>query len=346
MTSRGRPKTSSVAPGKVLDDILVTARLQQAMSVAAGLGIPDLLADGSRRAGEIAAAIGANEDALYRLLGTLAAGGILHEKDESRFGLTEVGALLRSDVPGSMREWAILNGKAYVREGWSNLEHSIRTGENAFAALHGEDVWSWRAARPDESAAFDRAMAGNSGAVAQAVAEAYAFGPLGTLVDVGGGTGTLLSAILRRHTMLRGILFDQAHVAGSDATRALLEREGVADRCEAIAGSFFESVPAGVGGYLMKSILHDWEDDDAIRILRTIRSAALPTSRLFVVDLVIGAPNEDLAGRILDLHMLVMPGGRERTEQAWRSLFERGGWQLVDVRPTATQFRILIGTPA
>ncbi|MEO7664088.1 MAG: methyltransferase [Candidatus Limnocylindrales bacterium] len=139
--------------------------------------------------------------------------------------------------------------------------------------------------------------------------------------------------------------FDQAHVAGSDATRALLERQGVSDRCETVSGSF-ESVPAGPGGYLMKSILHDWEDDEAIRILRTIQTAALPTSQLFVAELVIGAPNEDLAGRILDLHMLVMPGGRERTEKAWRWLFERGGWQLTDVRTTATSFRLLIGTPA
>ncbi|MEO8469487.1 MAG: methyltransferase [Chloroflexota bacterium] len=337
--------SSSISPRQAIDAILVTARLQQAMSVAAGLGIPDLLADGPRGADDMASAIGANEDALYRLLGTLAAGGILHEDDDSRFGLTEVGALLRSGVPGSMREWAILNGKAYVCEGWSHLEHSIRTGENAFSAIHGENVWSWRSTRPDESAAFDRAMAGTSGAVAQAVAEAYDFGPLGTLVDVGGGTGTLLAAILRRHPTLRGILFDQAHVASGDAAQALLEREGVAERCEAVAGSFFEAVPAGAGGYLMKSILHDWEDDEAIRILRTVRAAALPTSQLFVAEVVIGAPNEDLASRILDLHMLVMPGGRERTEKAWRSLFERSGWQLTDVRPTATSFRILIGTP-
>ena len=337
--------SSEASPAEVLEDILVTARLQQALSVAASLGVPDVLADGPIGVAEIAGAIAASEDTLYRLLSTLAAGGILHERDERRFELTEVGALLRSDVPGSRRAWAILNGTPYVREAWSNLEHSIRTGENAFAALHGEDVWAWRAARPDESAAFDRAMAGNSGPVAQAVAEAFDFGSLGTLVDVGGGSGTLIAAILRRHPTLRGILFDQPHVAGSEATRALLQREGVADRCETVAGSFFESVPAGAGGYLMKWILHDWDDDDAIRILRTIRSAASPTSRLFVVELVIGAPNEDLASRILDLHMLVMPGGRERTDGQWRSLFERGGWRLAEVRPTATLFRVLVGSP-
>ncbi len=334
------------SPAQVLEDILVTARLQQAMSVAASLGVPDALADGPRGVGEIAEAIGADEGTLYRLLGTLAAGGILHEDDGRRFRLTEVGALLRSDVPGSKRDWAILNGKPYVREAWSNLEHSIRTGENAFAALHGETVWSWRGARPDEQANFDRAMAGNSSAVARAVAEAFDFGSLGTLVDIGGGTGTLLAAILRRHIGLRGIVFDQPDVAGSVATRALLEREGVSDRCETVGGSFFDSVPAGAGGYLMKSILHDWEDEDSIRILGTIRGAALPTSRLFVVELVLGAPNEGLADRILDLHMLVMPGGRERTEGEWRSLFERGGWQLADVRPTATRYRILVGTRA
>jgi len=336
--------TSSAAAAQHLDDILVTARLQQAMSVAADLGIPDALADGPRSAAEVAGAIGADEGTLYRLLATLAAGGILHEDDDHRFGLTEAGTLLRSDVPGSKRDWAILNGKPYVREAWSNLEHSIRTGENAFGALHGESVWTWRASRPAEQANFNRAMADISGSAARAVAEAFDFGSLGTLVDVGGGTGTLLAAILQRHPGLRGILFDQPDVAGSQATAARLEREGVADRCETVGGSFFDSVSPGAGGYLMKSILHDWKDEDSIRILRTIREASLPTSRLFVVEVVLGAPNEGLADRILDLHMLVMLGGRERSEGEWRSLFERGGWQLTEVRPTATRFRILVGS--
>ena len=336
--------SSSVSAAQALENILVTARLQQAMSVAASLGVPDVLAGGPRSVGEVAAAIGAHEGTLYRLLGTLAAGGILHEDEDRRFRLTEVGELLRSGVPGSKRDWAILIGKPYLREGWSNLEHSIRTGENAFAALHGETVWSWRASRPDEQANFDRAMADNSGPVAVAVAEAFDFGSLGSLVDVGGGTGTLLAAILRRHPGLRGVVFDQPDVAGSAATRALLERESVADRCDVVGGSFFDAVPAGAGGYLMKSILHDWEDEESIRILRTIREAALPTSRLFIVELVLGAPNEGLADRILDLHMLVMPGGRERSEGEWRSLFERGGWRLAEVRPTATRSWILIGT--
>lgn len=333
------------SPAQVLDEILVTARLQQALSVAASLGVPDVLADGPRTVAEIAGSIGAHEGALYRLLGTLAAGGILHEDGDRSFRLTDVGQLLRSGAPGSKRDWAILNGSAYVREAWSNLEHSIRTGDNAFASIHGETVWSWRAARPDEQARFDAAMAASSGAVARAVAEAVDFGSLGTLVDVGGGTGMLLAAILRRHPRLRGILFDQPNVAGSEATRALLEREGIAERCETIGGSFFESVPAGHGGYVMKSILHDWEDDESIRILRTIRDAATPASRLFVVELVIGAPNEDVASRVMDLQMLVMPGGRERSEVEWHSLFERGGWLLDEVRQTATSYRILVGTP-
>lgn len=336
--------STSMSAAQAIDDILIKARLQQAMSVAASLGVPDTLADGPRRVGEIAEAIGAHEGALYRLLATLAAGGILHEGDDRQFELTEVGALLRSDVPGSKRDWAILNGKAYVRESWSNLEHTIRTGENAFAALHGETVWSWRASRPDERANFDRAMADRTGTEARAVAEAFDFGPLGSLVDVGGGTGSLLAAILRRHPGLRGTLFDQPDVAGSEATRALLEREGVADRCATVGGSFFDSVPAGAGGYILKSILHDWEDSDSIRILRAIHEASLPTSRLCVVEVVLGGPNEDLADRILDLHMLVMPGGRERSEEEWRSLFQRGGWQLAEVRPTVTRSRILVGT--
>jgi hypothetical protein len=315
------------------------------MSVAANLGVPDLLGAGPRSAADLAAAIGANEDALYRLLGTLAAGGVLHEDADRQFRLTDVGELLRAGVPGSKRAWAILNGTPYVREAWSNLEHSIRTGENAFVALHGETIWSWRAARPTERANFDRTMAGMSGGVGRAVAEAFDFGTLERFVDVGGGTGTLVAAILRRHPRLRGTVFDQPDVAKSDATRELLEREGVADRADAVGGDFFEAVPTGADGYLMKSILHDWEDPDAVRILRAIRTAAPPSARLFVVERVVGAPNDDLSTRISDLHMLVMPGGRERTEAEWRSLFERGGFDLEDVRPTASPYRILIGRP-
>jgi len=333
------------APSQRLDEILVTARLQQAMSVAATLGVADQLVDGPRSASDLAALIDANDDALYRLLGTLAAGGILHEDADRRFRLTDVGQFLRSDVPGSRRDWAILNGKAYVRDAWSNLEHSIRTGENAFAAVHGETVWTWRAARPAEQESFDRTRAANSRAIARAVAEAYDFATLGMLVDIGGGTGTLLAAILNRHPSLRGIVFDRPDVVAGDATRAVLERAGVADRVDVVGGNFFESVPSGAGGYLMKSILHDWEDAEAIRILRTIGAAAAPTSTLFVVELVIGAPNEDLSTRVSDLHMLVMPGGRERTEVEWRSLFDRGGFELEEVRPTNTAYRILISKP-
>jgi hypothetical protein len=333
-------------PIEILDGLLAAARLAQIVAVAAQLGIPDELAGGTRDAEDLATATGTNQDALYRLLATLAAGGVLHEDNDRKFRLTEVGELLRRDVPGSRRDWAILNGRPYVREAWSNLEQSIRTGENAFAALHGEGLWEWRVAHPEEGANFNRAMAENSSIVATAVADAFDFGSLGTLVDVGGGTGSLLAAILRRHTGLRGVLFDQPDVVASPAVAELLDRDRLTGRCRIVAGSFFESVPPGAGGYLMKSILHDWEDEPSIRILETIRAAAPRTSRLFVVEQVLGEPNMDLAGRLLDLQMLVLPGGRERTEEEWRSLFGRGGFELVEVRATGTASMLLIGSAA
>jgi hypothetical protein len=323
--------------------ILSGVRLSQAVSVAASLGIPDALADGPRSADDIAAALGTDAPTTYRLLRTLAAGGILHESEESAFSLTDLGTALRSDVVGSVRDQAILFGKPYVLAAWGNLEHSIRTGENAFTALYGEDVWAWRAREPAEESDFNRAMASASAPVGPALAAGYDFGAIGTLADIGGGSGTLLAAVLAAHAGLRGILFDQATVVAEAAP--ILERAGVSDRTEVVGGDFFASVPPA-DAYVMKAILHDWSDADSIRILQTIRSAAAPTARLLIVERVLGGPNDDLDGKLMDLHMLVMPGGLERTLEEWRDLFTAGGWTLAGTRPIVGGWHLIEGSPA
>jgi O-methyltransferase domain/Dimerisation domain len=342
-TTSTTPAVASPEAAAQVRRILTGVRLSQAVTVAASLGIADALADRPRSADDVAAAVGGDPTTTYRLLRTLAAGGIFHESDDRTFSLTDLGVALRSDVSGSVHDQAIIMGKPYMLAAWGNLEHSIRTGENAFTALHGEDIWTFRAREPEEQSDFNRAMASASAPVGPALAAAYDFDAIGTLADVGGGSGTLLAAVLAAHPRVRGILFDQPAVVAEAGP--ILERAGVADRTEVVGGDFFASVPAA-DAYVMKAILHDWSDADSIRILRSIRSAAPPDARLLIAERVLGGPNDDLDGKLMDLHMLVMPGGLERTLDEWRDLFAAGGWTLTGKRPIVGAWQLIEGTPA
>jgi hypothetical protein len=314
-----------------LMQMLMSFRTSQAIQVAATLRIPDLLADGPRSSAELAGPAGADGPALHRLLRALAAIGVFHEDDDGRFSLTPLSERLRSDVPGSVRGWALLIGRPYFWRSWGNLEHSIRTGENAFRALHGTDVWDWRSREPEESEIFDGAMKALTGAANEAILEAYDFGRFATIVDVGGGNGALLAAVLARHPAVRGVLFDQPHVVD----KAGVVLAPVAEQAEVVAGDFFGSVPDGADAYLLKMIVHDWEDDEAAAILARCREAMAPDARVLVIDRILAPPNEGAEGKFSDLNMLVMPGGRERTEAEFASLFERVGLRLVRTVPTA-----------
>ena len=344
--------TTSSATGKVdaareagaaVRRLLMGVRVSQSISVAVSLRVPDVLATGAKPVDAIADAVGADTATLYRLLRTLAAAGILREEAGRSFALTELGETLRSDVPGSVRDQAILFGRPYVLGAWANLEHSIRTGENAFTAVHGEDIWTWRARDPSEESAFNRAMASMSAPVGPALAAAYDFAGASTVADIGGGSGTLLGAVVAAHPDLRGILFDQAAVIAESGP--VLEAAGVADRVEAMSGSFFERVPVA-DAYLLKAILHDWPDDACVRILQTIRAAAAEGGRLLIVERILGGPNEDLDGKLSDLHMLVMPGGLERTLDEWRALLAAGGWDVVRAGPRVGGWQLIEAAPA
>jgi hypothetical protein len=315
--------------------------VSQAIHVAASLGIADLLADGTRTSDDLAHEADADPETLYRLLRALASVGVLHEGDGRLFSLTPVGELLRSDVPGSLHGWAAYAGRPYFWAAWAELLHSVRTGENAFQHVHGQDIWSYRADRPDESALFDAAMKALTGASNAALIDAFDFSRFGTLVDVGGGNGALLASVLASNPALQGVLFDQAHVvAGADQ---VLEAAGVADRCRIESGSFFESVPEGGDAYLLKSIVHDWEDEESSAILRVVRAAMPEGATLLVVERDLGAPNEDAPTKFSDLNMLVGPGGRERTQDEYASLFESTGFRLVGATPTAGTHTVFEG---
>jgi hypothetical protein len=317
-------------------------RLTDIVTTTERLRIPDAIAAGANDAEAIAAATGTHAPTLARLLRALAATGVLREDPPGTFELTTMGGLLRTDVPGSVVPWAELIGRPYMREAWGDLEHSIRTGENAFTAHFGADVWTWRGTRPDESATFDRAMTAQSFGVGEAVAAAFDFSSSRVVADIGGGSGRLLAAILVAHPHLRGILFDQPAVV---ARATELAEAGVLDRSEVVGGSFFDGAPGGADVYVMKAILHDWEDEESLVILRGIRAVISADGSLLLVERVVGPPNEDLEGRLSDLHMLVMPGGRERTRDEWDALLRAGGFDLADVRPARGPWQVIGATP-
>jgi hypothetical protein len=309
-------------------------RVARAIQVAAVLGLADLLEDGPRTSEELAAATGTDADTLYRLLRALASIGVFHEDEGRRFSLTELGDPLRTGAPESIAAWTVFAGEASNRESWGALIDSVRTGENAFRLVYGVDVWEYRAQHPEVGASFDRAMTGHSHLVIGSVLAAYDFGRFGTIVDVGGGNGALLSALLDAYPAMHGVLFDQPHVvAGVD----------LGERGEVVTGSFFESVPDGGDAYLLKWIIHDWEDAEAIAILRTIRERNRP---VLVIERFVGPPNENAEAAFVDLTMLVGPGGRERTLDEFAALFEAAGFRLAAATPTDGPLTVIEGVPA
>ena len=335
-------RTPASSPAAELGNLLYGYRLSQAVAVAASLGVPDALAQGPRTAADVAAELECHPATLDRLLRLLAAAGVFEEGRDRRFSLTPVGELLRSDVPGSMREPAILQGRPEIHAAYARLQDAVRTGENAFEIEFGESIWQWRARQPELASQFNRTMAAFSRMVAPALAAAFDFVPVGTVADIGGGSGALMAGLLRAHPALRGIVFDQPAVV-AEAEPVLLEA-GVRDRAELVGGDFFVDVPAA-DVYVMKSILHDWDDEECVSILRVLRARAVDATRLLVLERVVGGPNEDLQGKLSDIHMLVMPGGQERTLDEWRTLLEAGGWALHRTAPLAAGWDMIEATP-
>ena len=309
-----------------------------ALHVVAALGIADRLRDGPQSADALAADLGLHAGALYRLLRALAAEGVFHEDSARSFALTDMGQYLRSDAETPIGPWAAFLGRPYIWQAWTRLSHSIQTGETAFQALHGTDVWTYRAAHSEEGAAFDAAMTAVSRDVARAAVKAYDFAPFTCAVDVGGGHGALLGAILAANPHLRGIVFDQSHVI--EHAGPVIAGLGVADRCKLSPGSFFDEVPPG-DLMVMKSILHDWDDEHAIEILRACRRSLSAGGRLLVLERIVAPPNQAPDAKFSDIMMLVGAGGLERTEAEFETLFAAAGFRLLRVIPTESRLSIL-----
>lgn len=312
-------------------------RAAAALSVAAELGISDALAAEGRTVAELAAAVKADEDTLARLLRALVAVQVYAVQD-GVYSNTSLGERLRSDVPGTLRPLARMGQDPAFWSAWGHLAHSVRTGENAFEALQGVDVWAYREERPEYNANFNANMTALSWYVGKSVATAYDFSKLSTVVDVGGGQGILLDAVLNQHEHVHGMVFDLPHVVAKEP-----RSEAVASRWSAVAGSFFEAVPPA-DAYLIKSILHDWPDDRCIEILRTCAAALNPGGVVLVVEMILDRAGYEADAAFSDLNMLVLPGGRERTEPEYAALFEAAGLHLRQVIDTGTRSAILEAT--
>jgi hypothetical protein len=313
--------------------------VSQMVFVVAKLGVADVLAKGPKTPAAIAEQVGAHAPSLRRVLRTLASIGVFAETPNGRFRLTPLAAMLRSGVPGSLRDFALMIVDDYNWAGWGALLHGVTTGEVAFDHVHGVRFFDYLATHPAKEKAFAASMASISGAENDAIARAFAFGRFGRLVDVGGAHGHLLATILRRHRKLRGVLYDQPQVVAGAPASGLLA--GLEDRVEVIGGDFFASVPAGADAYMVKYIIHDWDDERCVRILGLCREAMAPGGRVLVIENVIEPGNRPGWSKLLDINMLALLTGKERTKAEFRDLFARAGLRLRRVVPTASPMSVL-----
>jgi hypothetical protein len=315
--------------------------VSRAVYVCAKLGIADHLAAGPAHSDDLARACGAHPGALFRLLRALASVGLFTEVAPRRFGLTPMGATLKTGAPGATRATVLALAGHWAWASFSEFEYAVRTGKPGAEKALGMGAFDYLAKNPEQAALFNDAMIGVHGAEPAAVAKAYNFSGLGTLVDVGGGTGSLIAAILKTTPHLNGVLYDLPHVEGP--ARERLFSMGLADRCRVVGGSFFDSVPAA-DAYILSHIIHDWDEERCLRILGNC-ARANPKARIMIVEMVIPPGDSPHPGKLLDLVMLNVPGGMERTESEYGELLAKAGYRMTRVVPTESAVSVVEGTP-
>jgi hypothetical protein len=339
------PATSASAPQTQPAELLMQAAcghiVAQALNVAARLKVADYLAAGPRSAAELAKATQTEADALYRVLRALATVGIFTEVAPRRFALTPPAELLRSDVPNSMHAMVVFLCDPEHFQAYREMMHSVKTGETICQRVYGMPIFEHFANNQAWSDVFNSAMTSFSATVIPAALEVYDFGSIGTLMDVAGGHGFVLTSILEKYPKMRGILLEVDHVCeGASQRIGKLECSG---RCQIMTGDFFKSIPAGADAIIMKHIIHDWDEDEALTILRNCHRALAgkPNAKVILLEAVLGRGNEPQFGKVLDLEMLLFTGGRERTEEEFRTLFARAGFQLTRVLPTKSPLSVV-----
>ncbi len=325
-----------------LTRILVSAALGRAISSIAELGIPDLIQTGQPQPIEhLARASHTHEPSLYRILRFMASHGLFKESGERHFDHTPLSAALRSDAPGSYRAAAQLFHPVFAA--WDGLHHSIQTGEPAFNKVFGTQIFNYIPKHPELGPVFDAGMTSMNFYETTAMLDAYDFSGIDVLADIGGGNGSLISAILARYPNMKGILFDLGHVV--DRAREILKASDLAQRCSVIEGNFFETMPASANVYLFRHIIHDWTDEQCIQILGHCRKAIPTGGKLLIADCVVPSGNAPSLSKDMDIMMLAFPGGQERTEAQFSSLLKASGFELKSITPTASMISIVEGRP-
>jgi SAM-dependent methyltransferase len=347
--SSSDPPTDSLPPGLVLYQLGIGHYVSRALALAVTLGVADLLADGPRSAEELARSTETHAPALRRVLRLLASVGVLGEEANGSFSLTAMGELLREDVPGSMKAAVSVFAGVRIQDSWRELEFCVRTGEPAFKKDDPDaDPFTAMAQDPGAAATFDEAMAAFTSQTALAVAACYDFSGFETLMDVGGGNGALLFGILDANPQLKGIVLEQPHVA--ERARKEIAKRGLDDRMEAIGGSFFEEIPKRADAIVLKHVIHDWNDEKATSILQRCRAALPAGGTLLLVEGVyprrIDTSLESRGAAANDVNMLVVAGGRQRSEDEFRELYTAAGFELTRVVPTPARVAVIEGTPA
>jgi O-methyltransferase domain/Dimerisation domain len=330
------------SPQQQISQMLTGYWISQALYVAAKLGLADLLKDGPRSADALAQATQSHPRSLYRLLRGLASIGVFAEDVHHRFSLTPLAECLRSDIPGSQRSLAIMTGEEHYHA-FGQLLYSVQTGKIAFDKLYGMPIFDFLQGHPEQAKVFDEAMVGVHGRETAAMLDSYDFSGIRTLADIGGGNGSVLTTILKIYPEMRGILFDLPGVV--ERAKGNIQAAGVADRCQVIGSSFFESVPGGADAYLLRHIIHDWDEEKSTRILQNIHRTIGKDGRLLVAESIIPPGNEPYFGKLLDLAMLVIPGGEERTEEEYRKLYKSAGFRLARIVATKAEISVIEGKP-
>ena len=307
--------------------------------LAVKLRIPDRLASSARTSADLARELSVNEDALYRVLRTLTSLGVFEETAPRTFSNNLASSMVRSGTAESLYEMALWMSDPFHFLVYADAMHSLQTGKPAIEKAFGMPVFEYFPKHPDESEVFNNAMTMFSGMVIPAVLEVYDFSRIGTLVDVAGGHGRVLTSILEKYPTLLGVLFDMEHVLAG--ARTAIDSRGLSARCRTVAGDFFKAVPAGGDAYIMKHIIHDWDDERATQILKNIRAAMKPGGCVILLESVVVAGSQPDFAKLIDLEMLLLPGGRERTQQEFRDLFARAGFTLTRIIPTQSPLSVI-----
>jgi hypothetical protein len=328
-------------PQGILMQMLFGYAPARAISIVAELRIADLLSDGSKTAEELALTTKSHPRSLYRLLRACASVGIFSEDADKRFSLCPMAEFLRSNHPESLRAFAEMLAHAEQFQTWSAFDFSVQTGTPAFDKVYGMPIFEYYPTHPKSGQMFNDAMTSMSLGSSMAVMQAYDFSGINKLVDIGGGHGFLLASVLQKYPTMTGVLYDTAPIV--EEAKELLAKQGVSSRCETVGGNFFESAPSGGDAYMMKHIIHDWNDEECVKILKHCRKGITEGGRLLVIEMVVPEGNEPSFSKLLDLQMLAVLPGCERTEAEYSTLFGEAGFLLTKIVPTMSPYSVIEG---